>query len=314
MLISFIIPVLNEHESLQQLYAEILQNVKPHNYEIIFIDDGSTDDSLNVMKSLAKQDSHVKIISFRRNFGKAAALQSGFDFAKGDLVFTMDADLQDNPVDIPDFIKKIEEGYDLVSGWKKKRHDPINKRLPSKFFNAITSSYFGLKLHDFNCGYKVYRKEVIKEVDLYGELHRYIPVLAHAKGYRIAEMEVQHRERIHGKSKYGFERYLRGFLDLLSVRMVTIFRSSPLYLFGSWGASFVVAGGALSLYLTIMKIFYHMSLSNRPLLFLGVLLILVGMQFFSIGLVCELIVNKTHRLTMGSGISIKEKINMDEEV
>jgi glycosyltransferase involved in cell wall biosynthesis len=296
MLISFIIPVLNEHESLQQLYAEILQNVKPHNYEIIFIDDGSTDDSLNVMKSLAKQDSHVKIISFRRNFGKAAALQSGFDFAKGDLVFTMDADLQDNPVDIPDFIKKIEEGYDLVSGWKKKRHDPINKRLPSKFFNAITSSYFGLKLHDFNCGYKVYRKEVIKE------------------GYRIAEMEVQHRERIHGKSKYGFERYLRGFLDLLSVRMVTIFRSSPLYLFGSWGASFVVAGGALSLYLTIMKIFYHMSLSNRPLLFLGVLLILVGMQFFSIGLVCELIVNKTHRLTMGSGISIKEKINMDEEV
>ncbi|MBN2829591.1 MAG: glycosyltransferase family 2 protein [Candidatus Cloacimonetes bacterium] len=314
MLISFIIPVLDEQDSLIQLHDEIVQNVAPNSYEIIFIDDGSTDGSLEVMRTLSKRDTAVKIVSFRRNFGKAAALQTGFDLAKGQVVFTMDADLQDNPIDIPKFLKQLEDGYDLVSGWKKKRHDPLNKRIPSRFFNAITSMYFKVRLHDFNCGYKAYRQEVIKEVDLYGELHRYIPVLANAKGYRIGEIEVQHRERKHGKSKYGFERYLRGFLDLLSVRMVTIFRSSPLYLFGSWGAFFVTAGGVLSLYLTIMKVFYNMPLSNRPLLFLGVLLILVGMQFFSIGLVSELIVSKMHRITMGNSISIKEKINIDEEV
>ncbi len=314
MLISFIIPVLNESESLEQLYSEIIQNVKPHEHEIIFVDDGSTDNSLETMKQLAKRDNKVKIISFRRNFGKAAALQNGFNIANGEIVFTMDADLQDNPNDLQNFLKKIDEGYDLVSGWKKKRLDPINKRLPSKFFNAITSSFFGIKLHDFNCGYKAYRKEVIKDVDLYGELHRYIPVLAHTKGYRIAELAVQHRERKHGKSKYGFERYMRGFLDLLSVGMVTMFRSSPLYLFGTWGAFFVISGSVISLYLTIMKIFFQMSLTNRPLLFLGVLLILVGMQFFSIGLVSELIVSKTHRLTLGRNISIKEKVNIDQEV
>ncbi len=314
MLISFIIPVLNESDSLKQLYSEIIENVKPHEHEIIFIDDGSTDNSLEVMKNLSKNDEQIRIVSFRRNFGKAAALQRGFKIASGEIVFTMDADLQDNPVDISGFINKLDEGYDLVSGWKRKRLDPLNKRLPSKFFNAITSSFFGIKLHDFNCGYKAYRKAVVKDVDLYGELHRYIPVLAHTKGFKIAELEVQHRERVHGKSKYGFERYMRGFLDLLSVGMVTMFRSSPLYLFGTWGAFFVFSGSAISIYLTIMKLFYQMSLTNRPLLFLGVLLILVGMQFFSIGLVCELIVNKTHRLTMDRNISIKETVNINQEV
>lgn len=314
MLISFVIPVLNENESLVQLHSEIVNAIESYNYEIIFIDDGSSDGTLEVMQKLVKNDNNVKVISFRRNFGKAAALQVGFKEAKGEIVFTMDADLQDNPVDIPKFIAKLDEGYDLVSGWKKKRKDPLNKTAPSKFFNAITARYFGIKLHDFNCGFKAYRKDVIKEVDLYGELHRYIPVLAHAKGYKIAEVEVQHRERQHGKSKYGFERYMRGFLDLLSVKMVTDFKNSPLYLFGGWGAIFVGLGGGVSLYLTIMKVFYNMSLSNRPLLFLGVLLILVGMQFFSIGLVCELIVNKTHRITMENSISIKDRINTDTEV
>lgn len=292
MLLSFVIPVLNEVESLNQLYHEIVQNTGIHSYEIIFIDDGSTDGSFEVMKELAFADSQVKVIKFRRNFGKAAALQKGFDLAQGEVVFTMDADLQDDPVEIPAFLTKLEEGYDLVSGWKKKRRDPLHKRIPSKLFNSVTAHTFHLKLKDYNCGFKAYRKELVKELSLYGEMHRYIPALAHALGFKVGEIAVAHRARQFGKSKYGMERYLRGFFDLLTVKMVTQYVKSPLYLFGRIGLVSTVLGSIITLYLAVLKIFYGIPLSNRPLLFLGMLLILGGLQFVSLGLISELIINR----------------------
>nr|HPI25810.1 glycosyltransferase [Candidatus Cloacimonadota bacterium] len=221
MKLSFVIPVLNEADSLKQLYHEIKTNLGTHEAEIIFIDDGSTDASFQIMAELAAHDTSVKVIKFRRNFGKAAALQKGFELATGEVVFTMDADLQDDPIEIPAFLAKLDEGFDLVSGWKKKRLDPLHKRLPSKLFNSVTAHTFKLKLKDYNCGFKAYRKTLVKELSLYGEMHRYIPALAHSLGYKVGEIPVQHRARKYGKSKYGIERYLRGFFDLMTVKMVT---------------------------------------------------------------------------------------------
>lgn len=309
MMLSFVIPVYNEEESLEILYKEILENIKGYDYEIIFVDDGCTDTSFSVMKKLASSDEAVKIIRFRRNFGKSAGLQSGFQAARGDIVFTMDADLQDNPIEIPNFIAKLEEGSDLVTGWKEKRHDPISKTLPSKLFNKVTSKTFGLKLHDYNCGFKAYKKQVIDEIDVYGEMHRYIPALAHAKGFRIAEIPVQHRKREFGKSKFGAERYLRGFLDLLTVKLVTGFIHSPLYLFGRLGAVLGGTGFLMGLYLTYTKYVLHQPLSNRPLIFLAMLLMLLGIQFFSIGMLGELIVNQNRTHTKDNKVSIMERIN-----
>ncbi len=312
MLLSFVIPVLNEVESLKQLYHEIIQNTGIHSYEIIFIDDGSTDGSFEIMEELAKADALVRVIKFRRNFGKAAALQKGFDLAQGEVIFTMDADLQDDPVEIPAFLAKLEEGYDLVSGWKKKRHDPWHKRVPSKLFNSVTAQTFHLKLKDYNCGFKAYRKELVKELSLYGEMHRYIPALAHALGFKVGEIAVQHRARQFGKSKYGMERYLRGFFDLLTVKMVTQYVKSPLYLFGRIGLVSTVLGSIITLYLAVLKIFYGVPLSNRPLLFLGMLLILGGLQFVSLGLISELIVNRI-RPTDKLPISIEKTLNLQHK-
>ena len=309
MKLSFVIPVYNEAQSLKQLYSEIIENTGNRKYEIIFVDDGSTDHSFEIMQELAKEDKNVKIIRFRKNFGKAAGLQSGFDAIIGDIIFTMDADLQDDASEIPNFIKKLEKEYDLVTGWKKKRKDPISKTGPSKFFNSIVSSSFGLKLHDFNCGFKAYRREVIEELDIYGEMHRYIPALAHAKGFKVAEIPVHHRSRKFGKSKYGAERYLRGFLDLLTVKLVTGYIHSPLYLFGRIGSTFSLAGILIGLYLTIMKLGFGQPLYNRPLLYLSTLLIILGLQFFSIGLLGELIVNQNRKGNRLNKISITEKIN-----
>jgi len=308
--LSFIIPVYNEEESLEILYREIVANIGHRNYEIIFIDDGSNDQSFDKMNQLSINDKNVKAIKFRNNFRKAAAIQAGFNVASGDIVFTMDADLQDNPIEIPRFIEKIEEGYDLVTGWKKKRHDPLGKRLPSKIFNKVTSMVFGLKLHDYNCGFKAYRKELVKELDIYGEMHRYIPALAHTKGFKVTEIPVEHRPREFGESKYGNERYIRGFLDLLTVKLVTGFTLSPLYLFGRIGIFFTVLGFLTGAYLTVMKYFFHQSLSDRPLLFLATLLIMIGLQFFSIGLLGELIVNQSRSNERTKNISIKKKINL----
>ncbi len=310
MLLSFVIPVLNEADSLKQLYHEIKTNLGTHEAEIIFIDDGSTDASFQIMAELAANDKSVKVIKFRRNFGKAAALQKGFELATGEVVFTMDADLQDDPIEIPAFLAKLDEGFDLVSGWKKKRLDPLHKRLPSKLFNSVTAHTFKLKLKDYNCGFKAYRKTLVKELSLYGEMHRYIPALAHSLGYKVGEIPVQHRARKYGKSKYGIERYLRGFFDLMTVKMVTQYVKSPLYLFGRVGLLATLAGTLLTIYLAALKIFYGMPLSNRPLLFLGILMILGGLQFISLGLISELIINRvtsTQRLPL----SIEQTINAE---
>lgn len=312
MLLSFVIPVLNEAESLQQLYKEILGNLGEHSYEIIFVDDGSKDGSFGVMTDLAAQDKQVRVIKFRRNFGKATALQKGFEIACGEVVFTMDADLQDNPAEISAFLEKLNQGYDMVSGWKKKRRDPWHKKLPSRLFNSVTARTFKLKLNDYNCGFKAYRRELVKELYLYGEMHRYIPALANSLGYRIGEIAVQHRARQHGKSKYGLERYLRGFFDLLTVRMVTHYIKSPLYLFGRIGLISTILGSVITLYLTIMKIFWGMPLSNRPLLLMGILLILGGLQFISLGLMSELIINRINP-AQRLPLSIETTINVRTE-
>ncbi|MBN2460225.1 MAG: glycosyltransferase family 2 protein [Candidatus Cloacimonetes bacterium] len=307
--ISFLVPVFNEEKSLLTLYQEILKNIPGCAYEIIFIDDGSKDNSFSVMKELAEKNNNVKVVSFRKNFGKSAGLQTGFQIASGDVIVTIDADLQDDPGEIPKFLTKLEEGYDLVVGWKKKRRDPLSKKIPSRIFNWVVSMFFSLHLHDFNCGFKAYRSKLVKELDIYGDMHRYIPALAHARGFRVAEIPVQHRPRKFGKSKYGRERYLRGFLDLLTVKLVTHFIHSPLYLFGSIGVTFSLVGFAIGLYLTVMKIIYHQPLTNRPLLFLSVLLITVGIQFLSIGLLGELIVNQNRNTNRERQISIAERVN-----
>jgi len=310
MKLSFVIPVYNEQDSLKQLYSEIIENIKEYKYEIIFIDDGSTDKSYNILQKLANDDKNVKLIKFRKNFGKSAGLNMGFDAAEGDIVFTMDADLQDDPKEIPQFIKKLDEGYDMVTGWKVKRRDPISKTWPSKLYNKVTSNTFKLKLHDYNCGYKAYKKEVIKELDIYGEMHRYIPALANSLGYKVAEIPVHHRKREYGKTKYGSERYLRGFLDLLTVKLVTGYIHSPLYLFGRIGFGFGFAGFIITLYLSIMKLGFGIPLYNRPLLYLGTLLMIIGLQFFSIGLLGELIINRNRSGNSKKNISIAEKINL----
>jgi len=287
---SFVIPVYNEEQSLQELHEKIVENIKDYSYEIIFVNDGSTDNSKVILKQMAEVDKNVKVINFRTNFGKSAALQTGFNKAKGKIVFTMDADLQDDPKEIPRFIEKIEEGYDLVSGWKKNRKDPLTKTIPSKFFNLFTSLMFKLKLHDYNCGFKAYKNEVVKSVTIYGELHRYIPALANAQGFSVTEIPVTHHKRKFGKTKYGAKRFIKGFLDLLTVNLITKYEKSPLYLFGLTGIITTFLGFVISLYLAVSKIFFGVSLSNRPLLFLGILLILVGIQFISIGLIGEFIV------------------------
>lgn len=310
MKLSFVIPVYNEEQSLTRLHKEITENVGGNDYEIIFIDDGSEDGSFSRLTELASQDKRIKVVRFRRNFGKAAALQTGFDYASGEIIFTLDADLQDNPSEITNFLNKLEAGYDLVTGWKRKRKDPLSKTLPSRFFNFVTSRSFKLKLHDYNCGFKAYRREVVKELDIYGEMHRYIPALAHARGFRVGEIPVEHRQREFGRSKYGAERYIRGFLDLMTVKLVTGFGHNPLHLFGKIGTTLTLIGFLTGLYLTIMKFLFDQPLANRPLLFLAVLLIMVGLQFFSVGLLGELIVSRTRDRINKRAISISHKINL----
>jgi glycosyltransferase involved in cell wall biosynthesis len=259
------------------------------NYEIIFVDDGSTDGSARVITELRNRDRRVKLIRFRRNFGKSAALSVGFAQAEGQYVITMDADLQDDPEEISSLIDELKKGFDLVSGWKKKRKDPITKTIPSRFFNFVTGMMTGIRIHDFNCGLKGYRREVVKEVKVYGELHRYIPVLAHALGFRIGEIPVLHRARKYGKTKFGIGRFWKGFLDLLTAQFTTRYLARPLHLFGFWGLVFFLAGFGVDAYLTYLKFVDGISLSNRPLFIGGILLIIVGVQLISVGLVGEII-------------------------
>jgi glycosyltransferase involved in cell wall biosynthesis len=264
-------------------------------YELLFIDDGSTDRSFQVLRDLKRIDKHVRIIRFRRNYGKSAALSVGFDKEQGNIVITMDADLQDDPAEIPGLRRKLDEGYDMVSGWKKVRHDPLTKTVPSRFFNFVTALLTGIKIHDFNCGLKAYRREVTKSLKVYGELHRYLPVLAHWEGFRIGEVVVRHRARKYGRTKFGIGRFWKGFLDLLTALFTTRYLRSPLHLFGFWGIVAVLAGVIIDGWLALEWFFRHMSLGNRPLFLGGILLIIVGIQFISIGLIGEMI-SKTRKL------------------
>lgn len=289
MLLSFVIPTLNEKPSLEKLYGLIVENVKKidHEYEIIFVDDGSTDGSFALLQELHEKDPQVKVIGFRRNFGKAAALMAGFDQAVGEIVFTMDADLQDDPVEIPRFLEKLDEGYDLVSGWKYPRLDPISKTAPSKLANATIRLGTGIKLHDFNCGFKAMRQEVAKELKLYGEMHRYVPVLAHWRGFSVTEIKVKHHPREFGVSKYGLRRLFRGLFDFITVVFLIRYTRRPLHFFGMLGLIPMVLGFLIDGYLAVLW-FMGERIGNRPLLTLGTLLLMIGVQFFSMGLLAEM--------------------------
>jgi dolichol-phosphate mannosyltransferase len=292
-MISVVVPLLNEERSLETLYREIADALDPlgHDFEVVFVDDGSTDGSLAVLSRLHEEAANVVVVHLRRNFGKAAALQAGFLEAHGDLVVTIDADLQDDPAEIPKLLAKLDEGFDLVSGWKTSRHDPFARRLFSRIFNWMTGVVSGVHLHDVNCGLKAYRAEVLQGMRLYGELHRFIPVLAAYRGYRIAEIPVNHRPRQHGRSRYGPERYLRGFFDLLSVTFMGRYRHRPLHLFGGVGVFMGAVGFVILLYLSVIWLWGE-AIGHRPLLTLGVLLIVVGIQFVSLGLLSELITSQ----------------------
>jgi len=288
--ISVVVPVHNEERSVALLYDELRSALEPleMQWETIFVDDGSTDGTFAALTRLHSSTDNVRVVRLRRNFGKAAALRAGFDQARGETVVTIDGDLQDDPAEIPRLLAKLEEGFDLVSGWKTRRRDPLTRRVLSRIFNRVTGAFSGVHLHDMNCGLKAYRAEVVHGLRLYGELHRFIPVLAHYRGFRIAELPVNHRPREHGRSRYGVERYLRGFLDLLTVSFIGRYRHRPLHLFGGLGLILGAFGTAILVYLTVLKILGN-AIGHRPLLLLGVLLVVIGMQFFSLGLISEMI-------------------------
>ena len=291
--VTILVPVMNEAETILSLASRVADVMAPldgYRYEIVFIDDGSQDDTWSKICEAADSLPHVRGLCLRRNFGKAAALQQGLKHSDGDLVITMDGDLQDDPSELPRFLSEIAQGADLVSGWKEKRHDPLGKTLPSRLFNLVTAKVSGIKLHDFNCGFKAYRREIFDDVTLYGELHRFVPVLAHAAGYKVAELSVHHHPREHGKSKYGMGRLFKGLLDLLTVVTITRFGSRPGHLFGGVGLLIGAAGVCINGWLTI-EWFRGEAIGHRPLLALGMLLCIVGVQFVLFGLLAELLIS-----------------------
>lgn len=298
--LSIVVPVFNEQESIPELIAWIERVLAEHpalKYEVLMIDDGSSDDSWDIIEDLSKSKRIIKGVKFARNYGKSAALHTGFQASEGNVVITMDADMQDSPDEIPALYDMvINEGYDIVSGWKKKRHDPISKTIPSKFFNFVTRKISGIKLHDFNCGLKAYRSKVVKNIEVYGEMHRYIPVIAKWNGFtKIGEKVVQHRSRKYGETKYGIERFLFGFLDLLSITFVSKFKKSPMHIFGALGTLSFIFGFFVTLYI-IGKKFYEIhcsipvrEITDQPLFFLALVALIVGVQLFLAGFVGEMI-------------------------
>ena len=293
MKISVVIPVYNEVESVEQLYKELIKVLSSFDsYQIIFVDDGSSDGSVNVIKKIIENDINTNIIQFHRNYGKSAALGEGFKNANGEYIVTMDADLQDDPKEIPNLVSKLEEGFDLVSGWKKNRKDPLSKKIPSKFFNFITRLFTGVKIHDFNCGLKIYRQSVIKTLEIYGGRHRYIPALAGYKNFKVTEIIVNHRPRLYGETKYGGSRMFHGFFDLISILFLSKYTQSPLYFFGKVGLYTFLLGVGIEIYIIYLKYALNEPFAKHmALLMLGVLIIVIGIQFFSIGLVGEMIAN-----------------------
>ena len=290
--ISIIVPVLNEEGSLDKFYNETTKSLNEHsNWEIIFIDDGSDDESYNIMRKLADEDNRVSIIQFFKNFGKADALSEGFKKANGDVVITIDADLQDDPAEIPRLIEKIQEGWDVVSGWKKDRKDPISKRLPSKLFNMVTRFLTGIKIHDFNCGLKAYRRKVVKSIDIYGGLHRYIPAIAGQKGFSITEIAVNHRPREFGETKYGGNRLFHGFFDLFTMLFTGKYFDRPLHFFGSIGLVFIFISTISEVYPIYDKIANGIPFQKHfALIVFGAMIFGLGLWFFSIGLLGELLI------------------------
>ena len=293
MKISVVIPVYNEVESVEQLYKELIKVLSTFDsYQIVFVDDGSSDGSVSVIKNIVKNDINTKIIQFHRNYGKSAALGEGFKNADGEYIVTMDADLQDDPKEVPNLIAKLEEGFDLVSGWKKDRKDPLSKKIPSKFFNFITRLFTGVKIHDFNCGLKIYRQSVVKTLEIYGGRHRYIPALAGYKNFNVTEIIVNHRPRLYGETKYGGSRMFHGFFDLISILFLSKYTQSPLYFFGKIGLYTFLSGVGVEIYIIYLKYALNEPFAKHmALLMLGVLIIVIGIQFFSIGLVGEMIAN-----------------------
>ncbi len=315
-LISIVIPVLDEAQSLPQLAGELRAAAAANRLgvEVIFVDDGSRDGSWDVIGRLAASDGRVRGIRFRRNFGKAAALAAGFDAASGDIVFQMDADLQDDPAEIPNFLRSLREGnFDVVNGWKRTRHDPWHKVWPSRIFNRLVSRMTGLRLHDHNCGFKCFRAEVVKQMKLYGELHRFIPVIAHADGYRVTEMEVQHRPRVFGRSKYGVRRFFKGFLDLMTVTFLTGFGQRPLHLLGGIGLVAFLLGMIGLGYLAVCWVLARFevegfgSIGERPMLIYSVAAVLLGFQMLAIGFLAELIIATNIRNENSYSIAEKTK-------
>jgi glycosyltransferase involved in cell wall biosynthesis len=288
--VSVVIPVYNERESVRPLAQELLPVLRAlgRRTEVLFVDDGSTDGTSEALADLAAAEPEIAVVRLRRNFGKAAALMAGFREAQGDAIVTIDGDLQDDPAEIPRLLAELEAGADLVSGWKKDRQDSWSKRAASRVFNGVTSRMSGVRLHDLNCGFKAYRAEVVRSLALTGDQYRYIPVLAANEGFRVSELAVNHRPRTYGSSKYGLERYVRGFLDLLTILFVGRFRQRPMHLFGGAGMLLIAVGVAICAYLAVLRLAGE-GIGNRPLLLLGVLMIVVGVQLFTIGLVSEMI-------------------------
>lgn len=320
--LSVIVPVLDEEESIPELLAWIDRVTRDHDirtFEVILVDDGSADHSWAVIQQMKQTYPWLKGIRFRRNYGKSAALQKGFEAASGNVVITMDADLQDSPEEIPSLMKMInEERYDMVSGWKKHRKDPIGKTLPSKFFNAVTRRVSGIKLHDFNCGLKAYKLDVVKNIEVYGEMHRYIPVLAKWAGFKkIGEKVVQHQARKFGHSKFGLERLINGFLDILSIFFVGKFSKRPMHFFGTLGVLFFMVGFGILAYLSMLKIFQEViRISERPSFFFGIVCLIIGSQLFLTGFLAELISrNAPHRnrYRIAETIDVDEKLLQDHE-
>ncbi len=294
--ISVVVPLFNEEESLPELHQWIVRVMQAHNftYEVVFVNDGSTDKSWEVILELNKKDAHVRGIKFQRNYGKSAALYAGFEACKGQVIITMDADLQDSPEEIPELYHMIQEqGFDLVSGWKKKRHDPISKTVPTKLFNWATRKLTGIHLHDFNCGLKAYRRAVVKSVEVYGEMHRYIPVLAKFAGFHnIGEKVVAHQARKYGTTKFGLNRFMNGFLDLLTVVFMGKFAKKPMHLFGAIGTFMFLVGFSIALYMGIDKLFIDQSkklIASRTEFYIALAAMIIGVQFFLAGFIAELI-------------------------
>ena len=317
-MISFVLPVYNEQANLPELHERItaVMEAQPGDYELVFVDDGSTDESFDVLSGLYERDGRIRVVQFRRNFGKAAAYSAGFDRAQGDIIITMDTDLQDDPAEIPLFLERIDEGFDMVIGWKHKGKGSLEKSLPSRFFNAVVRRLTKIPLHDFNCPFKAYRRHVLQEIQVYGELHRYLPVLASSRGFTLAEVKISNLPRKHGKSNYGFERYIRGMLDLLTVIFITRFIKRPMHLLAVGGILACTLGIGILAFFVIAHFLYRAgvlthitwNIHDRPMLSLGILLIIVGIQFFSMGLLAELFVMGSSVKEADSGYSIKRTL------